>query len=393
MKPSSVLRFAASNLLVSGAIAFGLFFLLEGGCRVVGRIRTGAWPETRAEAYAGFVRKIGKAFRLHPLLVVCGRPDAVLHAAGKEVVFNARGERGTNLLDLPMPKPPGRFRIVCEGGSTTFDLFAASNAATWPARLGALLAAKNVDVANAGFTGWTSVESLISLEIRDVDLRPDLVIVTSGVNDLQPAGYEPFTPDYSAGHAEILPRLTGVVPVPVRLVSRSLFIESLLDLLRPDRPVAAEGYAPAYAWKGGPRKDDIPATAVAVYERNLRSTAAVARAHGAVTLLVPQAVRLRRGREAADGQWMVGWTPGLTPKGFLAGLARYAAVARKLGDEGVALVFDPLGSGIFVDEDFVDPVHFSPSGSEKFARKLAAFVEEHFLAKRESRSPPATIAQ
>ncbi len=393
MKPSSLLRSAASSLLVPAAIGVGLFFLLEGGCRVVGRIRTGAWPETRAEAYTEFVRKVGKAYRLHPVLVVCGRPGAVLHAAGKEVVFNAEGERGTNFLNLPTPKPPGRFRIVCEGGSTTFDLFAENNAATWPARLGALLAARNGDVANAGFTGWTSLESLISLEIRDVDLQPDLVVVFSGVNDLQPAGYEPFTPDYSAGHAEILPRLTGVVRVPVRLVSRSLFVESLLDVLGPGRPAGAEGYAPAYAWKGGPRKDDIPEAAVAVYERNLRSTAAVARAHGAATLLVPQAVRLRRGREAADGDWIVGWTPGLTPKGFLAGLARYAAVARKLGDEGVASVFDPLGSGIFADEDFVDPVHFSPSGSEKFARGLAAYVEEHFLAEPGNRPRPATIAR
>ncbi len=393
MKLASPLRSVFSNLLVPAAIAVVLFFSLEGGCRVIGRVRTGSWPETRAEAYTEFVRKIGKAYQLHPILVVCGRPNAVLNAVGKEVRFNARGQRGTNVLDLPLPKPPGRFRIVCEGGSTTFDLLAEKNAATWPARLGAFLADENVDVANAGFPGWTSLESLLSLEVRDVDLGLDLVVVYSGVNDLQPAGYEPFAPDYSAGHAEILPRVTGVAPVPVRLVSRSLFLETLLDRLRPGRPEGVEGYAPAYSWTGGARKDDIPAQAVAVYERNLRSTIGVAAWHGAKVLLVAQAARVRTGAEGSDNEWLKGWTPGLTSTGYLAGLARYNAVARKLGEEGVALFLDPFSGGDFGDGDFLDPVHFSAGGSEKFARRLAELVRQRFLASRGGGSAPVTIAQ
>lgn len=393
MKTGSLFRFPAANLLVPAGIAVSLFFFLEAGCRIIGRVRKGEWPETRAEAYTGFVRQIGKAYRPHPLLVVCGRPDALLRAAGKEVAFNARGQRGTNVLNLPMPKPPGRFRIVCEGGSTTFDLLASDNAATWPARLGSLLSGKNVDVANAGFPGWTSLESLVSLQIRDVDLRPDLVVVFSGVNDLQPAGHEPFAPDYSAGHAEILPRVTGVAPVPVRLVSRSLFVESLLDLLRPGRREGVEGYAPAYEWTGGARRDDIPAAAVAVYERNLRSTIGVASAHGARVLLVAQAARVRTGSGTADDEWLKGWTPGLTSAGYLAGLARYNAVAKKLGDEGVALFLDPFAGGAFGDGDFLDPVHFSAPGSEKFAQSLAAFIEERLFPSRPGAPPPATIAR
>ena len=393
MKPSSPFRSVAANIFVPAAIAAVLLLLMEGGCRLIGRVRKGEWPETRAEAYTEFVRKIGKAYQLHPLLVVCGRPGAVLHAVGKEVVFNARGQRGTNVLDLPMPKPPGGFRIVCEGGSTTFDLLATDNAATWPARLGARLGRKNVDVANAGFPGWTSLESLVSLEIRDIDLGPDLVVVYSGVNDLQPAGHQPFAPDYTAGHAEILPRVTGVVPVPVRLVSRSVFLESLLDALRPGRPQGAEGYAPAYAWTGGPRKDDIPSEAVAAYERNLRSTIGVAGAHGARVLLVAQAARIRTGSSGADNEWLKGWTPGLTSAGYLAGLARYNAVAKRLGEEGAALFLDPFADGAFGDGDFLDPVHFSPSGSEKFAQLLAGFVESRFLGPEARRSPPATIAR
>ncbi|HTS01906.1 MAG TPA: GDSL-type esterase/lipase family protein [Thermoanaerobaculia bacterium] len=369
-----LVRTLAANVLAPLAVAALLFLGLEGGCRVALRLKTGAWPETRAAAYTRFVEEIGKAFRPHPLLVVAGRPDATLRAAGKVVHFNARGQRATNVRDLALPKPPGVFRIVCEGGSTTLDILSPDDASTWPARLGALLAPR-ADVANAGFTGWTSLESLVSLEIRDVDLSPDLVVVYSGVNDLQPAGHDPFTPDYSLGHLDLLPRVTGVVKVPVRLVSRSVFLEFLLGRLRPSGGVApAEGFAPSFEWKGGPKRDDIPDAAVAVYERNLRSTIAVARAAGARTLLVSQSVRLRKGREAEDGAWIAAWTPGLTTKGYLAGLARYDAVARKLGAEGLALFFDPFAGGAFPDAAFADPVHFSPEGSDRFARALAAFL-------------------
>ena len=370
-----ILRALASNVLVPIGIALLLFLGLEGGCRAALRVRTGAWPETRVEAYTKFVERIGRAYRPHPYLVVAGRPDALLEAAGKVVHFNARGQRATNVRDLAVPKPTGVTRIVCEGGSTTFDLLAADDASTWPARLATRLGPR-VDVANAGFPGWTSLESLISLETRDLDLGPDLVVVCSGVNDLQPAGHVPFTPDYSAGHAEILPRVLGVTPVPVRLVSRSVFLQSVMGRLRaPGAAAPAEGFAPSWEWTGGPKRDDIPQAAVDVYERNLRSTAAAARARGARTVLVAQTARVRAGHEAEDRAWLEGWAPGLTPAGYLAGLARYNAVARALGADGSALFFDPFTAGAFPDAAFADPVHFTVEGSERFANALAAFLE------------------
>jgi lysophospholipase L1-like esterase len=370
-----LIRGLVANMVLPLAIAGTLFLLLEGGCRAALRLKTGEWPETQVSAYTRFVEKIGKAYRPHPLLIVAGRPDAVLEAAGHVVHFNARGQRVTNLRDVPVPKPAGTYRVLCEGGSTTFDLLSADDAGTWPARLGTLLR-PGADVVNGGFPGWTSLESLVSLASRDLDLAPDLVVVFSGVNDLQPAGHVPFAPDYSEGHAEILPRVTGVAPVPVRFVSRLVFVEWLRGRLKSRaETAAAEGYAPSYAWNGGPKRDDIPAEAVAVYERNLRSTIAVAASRGARTLLVAQTARLRAGREASDRAWLEGWTPGLTPKGYLAGLARYNAVARKLGDERIALFFDPFAGDAFGDAHFQDPVHFSPAGSALFAKTLAAFVD------------------
>jgi lysophospholipase L1-like esterase len=365
-------RALASNVLASAGIAVLLLLVLEGGCRAALRARTGSWPETRAVAYTKFVEKIGRAYRLHPFLVVAGRPDATLEAAGKVVHFNARGQRATNVRDLPLPKPPGVFRIVCTGGSSTFDLLAPDDASTWPARLGGLLAPR-ADVANAGFPGWTTIESLVSLEIRDVDLVPDLVVVFAGVNDLQPAGHVPFTADYTLGHADILPRVTGVVPVPVRAVSRSVFLEFLLGRLRPRAAAAVEGFAPAWNWAGGPRQDDVPPAAVAAFERNVRSTVAVARAHGARVVLVPQTLQIRAGSEARDREWIEAWCPGLTADGARRGLARYAEALRRIAAPPDVLLLEAY-AGEAPAGDFDDACHFSPVGSDRFARLLAAFL-------------------
>ncbi len=372
-----LLRALGANVLVPLGIAVALFVLLEGGCRAALRLRTGSWPETRAVAYTSFVERIGRAYRPHPQLVVAGRPDAVLEAAGKIVHFNSRGQRATNVRDLVMPKPAGVFRVVCTGGSSTFDLLAPDDASTWPARLGARLAPR-ADVANAGFPGWTTLESLVSLEIRDVDLAPDLIVVYAGVNDLQPAGHVPFTPDYSLGHADLLPRVTGVAPVPVRLVSRSVLLESLQGRLRGTPSARTEGFAPAWDWNAAPRQENLPQAAVDVYERNLRSTIAVARAAGARVLLVPQTLKVRARSAAQDVAWIEAWCPGLTASGAQRGLARYSAVMKRLAEMPGVLFLEPF-EGEAPDADFDDACHFSPSGSERFAGRLAAFLAQRVL--------------
>jgi lysophospholipase L1-like esterase len=155
-------------------------------------------------------------------------------------------------------------------------------------------------------------------------------------------------------------------------VSRSVLLEFLLGR-RPGGPgTPPEGFEPAWKWVGGARRGGIPDAAVATFERNLRSTIAVARAAGARTLLVAQEARVRTGHEDSDRSFLESWAPGLTVEGYRASLARYNAVAHRLGEEGAALFLDPFAGGAFGDPDFDDPFHFSPAGSDRFARAVAA---------------------
>ncbi|MBL8111815.1 MAG: SGNH/GDSL hydrolase family protein [Acidobacteria bacterium] len=365
----------ARSVVVPVLISVVLLASLEGGCRVVRRLREGTWPVTRAVSYARFVEDIGRAYQPHPFLVASGRPNARLEKVGKVIQFNSLGYRGG---PVDLPKPAGRFRILCAGGSTTFDLLATNNDTTWPARLAQVLRARtgrDVDVVNAGFPGWTSVESLVSLELRDIDLAPDLVIVFSGINETQPAGHEPFTPDYSQGHGELLPRILGLHPVPLRTASRFVFIEWLLD--RAGKPsTKPEGFAPAWAWNGGARKNDIPPEAVAAFVRNLRSTAAVASANGAATLFVAQTALRRKGQETYDDEYIESWAPGLTAAGYRRAVERYNEGAEGLAKAGLASFVNPFDSG-FEDADFNDPVHFSDAGSAKMAERIADAVVQN----------------
>lgn len=365
------LRSIGSNVIAPVGIGLLLFAILEGGCRVVGRVRTGTWPVTAQERGTRMTREVGQAYRLHPFLSVAGRPGAVIRLEGHEARFSSLGTRGPEPVQ---PKPERRYRVVCEGGSTTFDLLARDDGSTWPAILGGLLG-NDADVVNAGFPGWTTVESLVALALRDGDLTPDLVIVYAGVNDLQPAGHVPFARDYSLGHGEILPRVLGAIPAPLPFAARSVFVEWLRGHMGlASRGVGSHGYAPAWGWTGGVRRDSIPAEAVDVFARNLKSTVAVARTFGAKTLLVAQTARIRAAQQAFDEAYIESWSPGLTAGGYLEGLKRYGEAARSVASGEGAYFIDPFAEDAFTDQDFADPFHFSAAGSRKFALRLAGEI-------------------
>ncbi|MDH3973244.1 MAG: SGNH/GDSL hydrolase family protein [Deltaproteobacteria bacterium] len=98
---------------------------------------------------------------------------------------NALGYRDK---EFTVKKPPGEYRIVTLGGSTTYTTSVADNEKTYPSQLEKTLKKTygydNVRVINAGVGGYNSWESLINLQFRVLDLDPDLVIVYHGGNDI-----------------------------------------------------------------------------------------------------------------------------------------------------------------------------------------------------------------
>lgn len=128
---------------------------------------------------------------------------------------NSAGYRGEEIV---LPKPAGEFRIVCLGGSTTYDEAIEDYRNAYPALLEKELRARglSVTVVNAGFPGWSSRETLLNIALRVRYIEPDLLVLYDGFNDLvhravwPPSKYQtdyvvpgaPF-PDY------LLPSLTN----------------------------------------------------------------------------------------------------------------------------------------------------------------------------------------
>lgn len=347
------------------AITAGLLAAAEGGVRLFLRLRDGAWPHTAASRVRAQQDEALRLYRRHPYLDAAPREGMRVHAFGKQAGFNSLGYRSP---ERPLARPAGVLRILCAGGSTTFDLLAASDDRTWPWRLEERLRRRRprLEVWNAGFPGWTSLESLISLAVRDADLGPGLVVVYQGDNDLQPGGYQPFDREYEHGHAELELRALGFDRPPLPWRSRSVLLERLAA------PWARAGDPWASLDPGEPRHPHLAPGAVATFERNVRSLAAVARAHGARVALVTQTIRVRGAQRADDLRYLAQWLPGLAPAAAPGELERLNQVLRALGaGEGMQVV-DAAARAGWRDEDFADPLHFSDRGSERFADFLAA---------------------
>ncbi|MFN8528139.1 MAG: SGNH/GDSL hydrolase family protein [Anaerolineae bacterium] len=99
--------------------------------------------------------------------------------------INHLGMRGEEVSAI---KPQGVFRIIAMGDSTTYGFLEAPRNA-YPVQLQRILrddyGYTNVEVLNAGVTGYNSFHIMQNLETRYLALDPDLVIFYSNYNDVE----------------------------------------------------------------------------------------------------------------------------------------------------------------------------------------------------------------
>jgi lysophospholipase L1-like esterase len=135
--------------------------------------------------------------------------------------INAQGYRGP---DVEIPKPSGRFRILCIGGSTTAE--GSTDERTYPAylqeSLRQLFPGADIEVVNCGVQGLRTRGQILHLP-RYIAMEPDLIIGYLGVNDVKLD--MPLSPyEWSAG----LPLFPKEI---TRLVARRYdwFADSVVD--------------------------------------------------------------------------------------------------------------------------------------------------------------------
>ncbi len=191
-QPANRPRWRRSRLwVVLGALAPTVLVigLLEGTLRLGASIGHGGSKYYLFYGFHGLIGRVG----ISPWSVSDGShykfpPHYVLRGAAGQgahdtATTNSLGFRGP---DFPPSKPPGTFRIISLGGSSTFG-FHDSDTGTYPYLLQQLFngrpEAMRVEVINGGFPYYNtgSVRSLLEKEL--VNYEPDLITLYAAFND------------------------------------------------------------------------------------------------------------------------------------------------------------------------------------------------------------------
>ena len=142
----------------------------------------------------------------HPFFPFIGRANAEyaiqVPVNGTDVNVSVKNNAyGFRSHELPFEKSPQDYFVITLGESTTWGAAAETNAATWPELLEARLQAKYPDrrvrVFNFGTNNSTLAYSVVALALVGSRIRPDLVIVYHGFNELGVATDHGYRVDHS----------------------------------------------------------------------------------------------------------------------------------------------------------------------------------------------------
>jgi len=185
--------------------------------------------------------------------------------------------------EFSLEKPPGIFRIVTLGGSTTYTIEVEDNEKMFTAQLEKILkdkyGYKNVEVINAGVGGYNSWESLINLQFRVLDTDPDLIIIYHGTNDVNVRLVVPTV--YSGDNSG---KRKQWEPPPIPLIEYSTLLRIISRKLRLTHQVGVWSFVDTEDYLGPKVKGHDPFELLEnnppiYFRRNLRNMIAVAKAN------------------------------------------------------------------------------------------------------------------
>ncbi len=312
------------------------------------RVKHGVFPREFARRHYGAGAELYMGDHPYlPYLATKGRSGAL--------EFNSRGDRGPEL-----ESPKRRIRVLCYGGSTTFDGGHAWEE-TWPGRLQALLGRDRYEVVIAAQNGATTADTLVNFALTHSDAEADFVLTYEGINDLESSFAPGFRPDYAHRRRKI-----GGEPYPVfKALPAALHHSALYTALRwklvgPRGDLHAQFSRPtAYDFKNGP-------FGLAAFEANLRSLHALARARKAVLVLGTAQYYRPWADKNFGAEFGEGWQRGLAAENEL-----QRRLARELPGARLAEV---AGSFTPTEEHMTDFCHLTAKGNELVARAFHAAV-------------------
>lgn len=259
----------------------------------------------------------------------------------------------------PLEKPQGMYRIVVFGGSTTENMSAFRASGThYPGELQKELRKTNpnVEVISVGYSAYATPHTLILLSLDVISWQPDLIVVSHNINDLLVSYWPNFVPDYANKYSH--PFYTKAPS----LLSRSrLWLRINWRLPKTFPAIQRKPYGP------------IP-IGLETFKRNLRSIISVAKTNGIEVILGTQPLMeaeeffLRHMRAKPYNDVIVYPTHPEFVRHHRLFNDTILDVAKSEGVHGVE------NRGVLQPEDFIDFVHYAPSGVRKLAKNYAAAI-------------------
>jgi hypothetical protein len=163
------LRALARNLSLAGVALVLALLASEWALRAFAPIGYSASVEYLADPHVAFRLVPDRVYRL---------------PGGGTCTINRLGYRGP---EVAIPKPPGVFRIVVFGGSSTFS-YLTDDAKIWPRLLEGELTSvlgRPVEVVNVSAPGRSSFDSMLLYLYKVRDLEPDAAIIYHTWNDMK----------------------------------------------------------------------------------------------------------------------------------------------------------------------------------------------------------------
>jgi hypothetical protein len=199
-----VQRLTTGRKALFAGLVFVVFWgLLEGAARIAGPIVVGEAFDAPTGggiwAREGWVIDPELGWTLPP-------NDSRMHG-GALVETNARGYR---CPDFEETKPPGGFRVVVVGDSTSMG-FGVQQAAIFSSELQRLLAERSssrIEVLNLGTPGYSSEQARLMLETRGMGFETDVVVFLSNYNDRRTLSPE-ASPDSREHFADVAERVAS----------------------------------------------------------------------------------------------------------------------------------------------------------------------------------------
>lgn len=186
----------------------------------------------------------------------------------------------------PFKKSKDTYRIVVLGGSTSVNKSSFKKTGQhYPLRLQSILrdslGTENIEVINVANAAYSTVHSLILLELDVISWDPDLIIVSHNINDLSASYFPDFALDYSNKYSHEYYSRTGK---SIYTLSNLVFQHSQLYWLLKDKFKTLNDRK----YKQLQRKsygNEPPALALEVFKRNLQTIIDIAKANGIQVVL------------------------------------------------------------------------------------------------------------